>query len=66
MAEADDQENPESTGPRKPECKAGGQGGSCGQYVTQLLQTICDARRNRSGNETYDRAQPQQQSNLLR
>ena len=66
MAEADDQENPKPTDPGKAKCKAGGEGGSRGQYVTQLLQTICDARRNRSGNQTYDRAQSQQKPNLLR
>jgi len=57
MAEAHDQENPKPTDPRKAKCKAGGEGGSRGQYVTQLLQTICDARRNRSGNQPCDRAQ---------
>ena len=66
MTEADGQENPKPTDPRKAKCKAGSEGGSRGQYVTQLLQTICDARRNRSDNQTHDRAQSQQKPNLLR
>jgi hypothetical protein len=65
MAEADDQENPEPTDPRKAKCKAGGERGSRGQYLTQLLQSICGARHNRSGDQTYDRAQSQQKPNLL-
>ena len=66
MAETDDQENPEPSDPRKAKCKACGEGGSRGQYVTQLLQTICDARHNRSGNQSYGRAKSQQDPNLLR
>ena len=65
MAEADDQKNPEPTDPRETKCQAGGKAGSRGQYVTQSLQTICYARRNRSGNQTDDRPQSQQKPNLL-
>jgi hypothetical protein len=67
MAEAHDQKYPETTDPRlaKSKSKAGGHGRSRGQYVTQSLRSICDARGNRSGNQANDRAQPQQKSNLL-
>lgn len=65
MAEADDQKNPKPADPRKAKCKAAGKGGSRGQYVTQSLQTICDARCNRCGDQPYDRPQSQQKPNLL-
>lgn len=52
--------------PGKAKRKTGGESGSGCQYLTQSLQTICDARRNRSGDQPYDRAQSQQQPNLLR
>ena len=66
MAEADDRKDPKPADPGKAECEAGGKAGSHGQDFTQLLQTICDARRNRSGNQTHDRAQSQQKPDLLR
>ena len=65
MAETDDQEKPKPANPRNAKCKAGGEGGSRGQHVTQLLQAICHARRNRSGNQTDDRAQSQHKPDLL-
>ncbi len=65
MAEADDQKDPKPTDPRKAKCKAGSKGGSGGQDVTQALQTICEARCNRSGDQPYDCPQSQQKPNLL-
>lgn len=65
MAQVDDQKNPKPANPRKAERKAGGKGGRRGQYLTQSLPPIGHAPGDRSGNQTYDGAQPQENPDLL-
>lgn len=65
MAEANHQNDPEACDSGQGPCKARRKGGRRGQYLAQSPPPICDARRDGSGNQTDDRAQSQQDPDLL-